>query len=58
MTEVDTQSALAGGIGGGAGTGVVAVAERFFAVSYPASMAIAVAVGVVVALGLLFVIRA
>jgi len=57
MTEIDTQSALAGGIGGGAGTGVAAVAERFFAVSYLTSMAIAVAVGVIVAVGLLSVIR-
>ena len=54
---IDTHSALAGGIGGSAGTGVTAVAERFFEVSSLTSMAIAVAVGVVVAVGLLFVIR-
>lgn len=57
MTEIDTQSALAGGIGGSAGTGVVAVFDRFVAVSFPVNMAIAAAVGVVVAVGLLFVIR-
>ena len=57
MAEPEIQSALAGGIGGGAGTVVGAVAERFFAVSSLTGMAIAAAVGVIVAVGLLFIIR-
>jgi len=57
MTEVDTRSALARGIGGGAGTVVAAIAERFLAVSSFTSMAIAVAIGVVVSVGLLFIVR-
>ena len=56
MTEIDTRSALAGGLGGGVGSSVAAVSERSLAVSFPVGMVIAAAVGIVVAVGLLFVI--
>ena len=57
MTEIDTQSALAGGLGGGIGSGVAAVSERFLAVSFSVDMAIAAVVGIIVAVGVRFVSR-
>jgi len=44
-------------LGGGIGSGVAAVSERFLAVSFPVDMAIAAVVGIIVAVGVRFVSR-
>jgi len=44
-------------LGGGIGSGVAAVSERFLAVSFSVDMAIAAVVSIIVAVGVRFVSR-